>query len=62
LARADWLSTDVHKPESSSVAYIGGVNRWLWGHVKVGFNAGAQHDQGPNGWSRVILAQVMPYF
>jgi hypothetical protein len=44
------------------VAYIAGVNRWLWGHVKVSFNAGAQHDQGPNGWSRVILAQVMPYF
>jgi hypothetical protein len=62
LARADWLTTDARKPNTSSVAYIGGANVTLWRHVKIGMDAGAQRDQGPRGWSSVFVAQVMPFF
>jgi len=62
LARADWLTTNIHKADTRSIAYVAGANWYFLKHVKVGFNAGAEHDQGPKGWSSVIFAQVMPYF
>jgi hypothetical protein len=59
LARADWLTTNVHKANTTSIAYLAGVN-FYWGkHVKVGVNAGAQHDQGPKGISSLFFAQTM---
>ncbi len=59
LARADWLTTNIRKANSTSTAYLAGVN-FYWGkHVKVGANAGAQHDQGPKGISSLFLAQTM---
>jgi hypothetical protein len=62
VSRADWYTPKVGQARSSSVAYIAGGNAFLLKHIKVGFNVGAQHDQGPLGWSRVLIAQVMPYF
>ncbi len=59
LARADWLTTNIHKANTTSIAYLAGLN-YFWGkHVKVGANAGAQHDQGPKGFSSLFLAQTM---
>ena len=59
LGRADWLTTDIHKANSTSIAYLAGLN-FRWGkHVKIGANAGAQHDQGPRGFSSLFLAQTM---
>jgi phosphate-selective porin OprO and OprP len=59
LARADWLTTNIHKANTTSIAYLAGLN-FYWGkHVKVGANAGAQHDQGPKGFSSLFLAQTM---
>lgn len=59
LARTDWLTTDIHKANTTSVAYLAGLN-FYWGkHLKVGANAGAQHDQGPKGISSLFLAQTM---
>jgi hypothetical protein len=62
LARTDWLTADTRKVNSSSVAYIAGANRYLWSHAKIGFNAGAQHDQGPRAWSSVLFAQAMIFY
>jgi hypothetical protein len=59
LTRADWLTANVNKPNSTSIAYIAGANYYYRRYVKVGFNAGAQHDQGPNAFSSVLVAQVM---
>ena len=59
LTRADWLTTNAQKPNTTSIAYIAGVNYLFRNYVKVGFNSGAQHDQGPKGFSSVLLAQVM---
>jgi phosphate-selective porin len=62
LARADWLTTNIHKANTTSIAYLTGLN-FYWGtHVKVGTNAGAQHDQGPKGISSLFLAQTMLSF
>jgi phosphate-selective porin OprO/OprP len=62
LVRADWLTTDIHKANATSIAYLAGLN-FYWGkHVKVGANAGAQHDQGPKGISSLFLAQTMLSF
>jgi hypothetical protein len=62
LFRADWLTTNIHKANTSSVAYMAGVN-FFWGkHVKVGANTGAQHDQGPKGFSSLFLAQTILSF
>src|SRR5205823_5231454 len=62
LARADWLTKDIHKANTTSIAYMAGLN-FYWGrHVKIGANGGAQHDQGPNGFSSLFLAQVMLSF
>jgi hypothetical protein len=62
LARADWLTTNIHKPNTTSIAYLGGLN-FFWGkHLKVGANMGAQHDQGPKGFSSLFLAQTMLLF
>jgi hypothetical protein len=59
LVRSDWLTTDIHQGNTTSIAYLAGVN-FYWGkHVKVGANAGAQHDQGRKGISSVFLAQTM---
>jgi len=59
LARTDWLTTDIHKANTTSIAYLAGLN-FYWGkHVKVGANAGAQHDQGSRGISSLFLAQTM---
>jgi len=59
LARADWLTTNIHKANTTSIAYLAGLN-FYWGkHVKIGANAGAQHDQGPRGFSSLFLAQTM---
>jgi phosphate-selective porin OprO/OprP len=62
LARADWLTTDIHKRNSTSVAYLAGLNFYWTRHVKVSANAGAQHDQGPRGLSSLFLAQTMLSF
>jgi hypothetical protein len=59
LARADWLTTNIHKPNTTSIAYIAGLNFHYGKHVKVGANTGAQHDQGPKAFSSVFLAQLM---
>jgi hypothetical protein len=62
LARADWLTTNAQKPNTTSIAYMAGMN-FYWGkHVKVGANTGAQHDQGPRGFSSLFLAQTMLMF
>jgi hypothetical protein len=62
LARADWLTTNIRKPNTTSIAYLGGLN-FYWGkHLKVGANTGAQHDQGPKGFSSLFLAQTMFMF
>ena len=59
LARADWLTTNIHKANTTSIAYLAGLN-FLWGkYLKIGANAGAQHDQGPRGFSSLFLAQTM---
>jgi hypothetical protein len=59
LTRADWLTTDIHKANTTSIIYLAGLN-FYWGkHVKVGVNSGARHDQEPNGMSSVFLAQTM---
>ncbi|MCU1235216.1 MAG: hypothetical protein JWP63_3183, partial [Candidatus Solibacter sp.] len=34
----------------------------LGNHLKVGANAGTQHDQGPKGFSNLFLAQTMLRF
>jgi hypothetical protein len=58
LTRVDWLTTNTHKSNTTSVAYMAGLN-FYWGtHVKVGMNTGAQHDQGPKGFSSLILVQT----
>ena len=62
LARTDWLNTNVHKPNTSSISYMVGLNRFLLNHAKVGFNIGAENDPGPKPWARVLLAQVMLFF
>jgi phosphate-selective porin OprO/OprP len=59
LTRADWLTANAHKANSTSIAYIAGANYYWRKYVKVGFNSGAQHDQGPKGFSSIVLAQVM---
>jgi hypothetical protein len=59
LARADWLTTNIHKANTTSIAYIAGLNFYGGKHVKVGADAGVQHDQGANGFSSVFLAQIM---
>jgi phosphate-selective porin len=62
LVRADWLTSNTQKPNTTSVAYEAGLNFYWDKHVKVGANTGAQHDQGPKGLSSVFLAQVMLMF
>jgi phosphate-selective porin OprO/OprP len=62
LMRADWLNTAIEKPNAGSIAYIAGANVFLLRHVKIGFDAGAQHDSGPKGWGSIMLAQIMPFF
>jgi hypothetical protein len=62
LARADWLTTDIHKRDTRSIAYVAGGNVYVLKHVKLGLDAGAQHDPGAKGWSSVVFAQVMPFF
>jgi len=57
LARADWLTTNVHQPNTSSVAYLAGLNLYWGRHLKIGVNTGAQLDQGPKGLSSLFLAQ-----
>ena len=59
LARADWLTTNIHEANTTSIAYLAGVNFYLGKHVKIGSNAGLQHDQGPKGFSSLFLAQTM---
>jgi phosphate-selective porin OprO/OprP len=59
LTRADWLTTDIHKANTTSIIYLAGLN-FYWGkYVKFGVNSGARHDDGPNGMSSVFLAQTM---
>lgn len=62
LARSDWLTTDTRIPDTSSVAHIAGGNLFLFGHVKVGFDAGAQSGPKPGDWTRILVAQIMPFF
>jgi hypothetical protein len=62
IARADWLTTDIHKPNTNSIAYVAGGNVFLLKHVKIGLDVGAQHDPAPKGWSSVVVAQIMPFF
>jgi hypothetical protein len=62
VTRADWLTTNIQKANTTSIAYIAGVNYFLGKHAKIGSNAGAQHDQGPKSFSSVFLAQVMLSF
>jgi hypothetical protein len=62
LVREDWLTTNIHKPNTTSIAYVAGLNFYRGKHLKVGANTGAQHDQGPKGFSSIFLAQVMLMF
>ena len=62
LTRADWLTSNVQKINATSIVYIAGLNFLGGKHVKVGVNSGAQHDQGPKGFSSVFLAQTMVGF
>lgn len=62
LTRADWLTSNTRKVNSTSIAYIAGLNFYLGKHLKVGANAGAQHDQGPKAFSSVFFAQTMLAF
>jgi len=62
LVRSDWLTTDVRKPNATSVVYLAGLNFYWRKHLKVSANAGAQHDQGKSGLSSVFLAQTMLSF
>lgn len=62
LARADWLTTNTRKPNTTSIAYMAGLNLYWGRHLKVGANTGAQHDQGPRGFSSLLLAQTMLMF
>jgi hypothetical protein len=62
VTRADWLTADTHKANTTSIAYIAGANHRLWNHVKAGVDGGAQHDQGPKKWSSVFFAQVAIFF
>jgi hypothetical protein len=62
IVRADWLTTDIHKPNTTSIAYVAGGNVFLFKHVKIGLDAGAQHDPSPKGWGSVVVAQIMPFF
>jgi phosphate-selective porin OprO and OprP len=62
LIRTDWLTTDIHKVNTTSIAYLTGLN-FNWGkHLKVGANTGAQRDQRPKGISSLFLAQTMLSF
>jgi phosphate-selective porin OprO/OprP len=61
LVRADWLTTNIDKANTTSIAYLAGLN-YYWGKrvkLKISANAGAQHDQGPKGTSSLFLAQTM---
>jgi hypothetical protein len=58
LARADWLTTNIAKPNTTSVVYVAGMNFYWRKYLKVGINTGAQHDQGPRRFSSVFLAQT----
>jgi hypothetical protein len=62
VARADWLTKNTAKPDTGSIGYVAGGNLYLFNHVKIGLNAGAQHDQKPSMWSSVVVAQIMTYF
>jgi phosphate-selective porin len=62
LARADWLTTDARRANTTSIAYLAGLNFYWRKYVKVGANVGAQHDQGPRGTSSLFLAQTMLSF
>ncbi len=62
LTRADWLTSNARKPNTTSIAYLAGLNSYWGKHVKVGVNTGAQHDQGPRGFSSLFLAQTMVGF
>lgn len=62
ISRADWLTSNAQKANATSIAYIAGANYFPGKHVKVGFDTGAQHDQGPKQWSSVVVAQVMLSF
>ena len=59
LARADWFTSNAQKANATSITYIAGANYYWRRYVKVGFNSGAQHDQGPKGFSSIVLAQIM---
>jgi phosphate-selective porin OprO/OprP len=59
LARADWLTTNIHKSNTTSIAYLTGVNFRCGKHFKIGANAGAQYDQKSNNFASLFLAQTM---
>jgi phosphate-selective porin OprO and OprP len=59
LARADWITANVSKRNTSSVAYLVGLNFHWSKHLKISVNTGAQQDQGPKGISSIFLAQTM---
>ena len=62
LTRADWMTTDTRKPNTSSIAYIAGGNRFLWRHIKIGLDGGVQKDLGLGIWSSVFYAQMMVFY
>lgn len=61
LVRADWLTTNIHKANTTSTAYLAGVNFYWSKYLKVGANSGAQYDQG-RSFTSLFLAQVMLMF
>jgi hypothetical protein len=62
LARADWLTSNARKQNTSSIAYLAGLN-FHWGqHLKVGVNTGAQVDEGSKAVTSILLAQTMLSF
>jgi hypothetical protein len=59
LTRLDWLTTNTHKANTTSIVYMAGTNFYFTSHFKIGINTGAQHDQAPNGFRSLFLAQAM---
>jgi hypothetical protein len=62
LARSDWLTANAQAPNTASVGHIAGGNLFFLGHIKLGFNAGAQLGPKPGEWTRILVAQTMTYF
>jgi hypothetical protein len=62
VVRADWQTSNIHKANTTSIAYVTGGNFYLGKHWKTGLNTGALHEQGPKGFSSIILIETTLMF